>query len=48
MPKLQEAKGRYYITIPLEIIKLKKWHKGQDLALGFNQDGDILIRPIPK
>jgi hypothetical protein len=48
MPKLQEAKGRYNITIPLELIKLKKWRKGQDLVLGFNQDGDILIRSIPK
>jgi len=46
MPKLQEAKGRHFITIPLELIKLKKWKKGQVLALGFNERGNIEIREV--
>ena len=44
MVKLQETKGRYFITFPKNIVESKQWEKGQDLIIGFNQDGDIIIK----
>jgi len=48
MVKLQETKGRYFITFPKNIVKNKGWKKGEDLIIGFNQDGDIIIREVNK
>ncbi len=41
MVRLQESKGRYFITFPKNIVENKEWEKGQDLIIGFNQDGDV-------
>jgi len=41
MPKLQENKGRYFITIPIEIIEKKKWTKGIKLIVSFNERGNV-------
>jgi len=46
MVKLQEFKNRFFITIPKEYIELKKWSKGQELVLGFDHNGDIVIREV--
>ena len=43
MPKLQEVKGRYFITIPSNLIEQKKWTKSQNLLLIFNERGNIEI-----
>ncbi len=42
--KLQELKGRYLIGIPKDLIKAKKWDKGKDLLVAFNERGNIEIR----
>ncbi len=46
MVKLQEVKNRYSITIPKQYVKLKKWEKGQELVVGFDHNGDIVIKEI--
>lgn len=46
MVKLQESKNRYSITIPKEYVKQKGWEKGQELVLGFDHNGDIVIKEI--
>jgi len=43
MPKLQEIKGRFFITVPMELVKQKKWKKAQTLFLIFNERGNIEI-----
>ena len=43
MPKLQEVKGRYFITIPSNLVHQKTWNKSQDLFLVFNERGNIEI-----
>jgi len=48
MVKLQETKGRYFITFPKNIVENKEWKKGEELIIGFNQDGDIIIREVKK
>lgn len=44
MVKLQETDGRYFITISKQLVELKGWKKGQVLIMGFNQDGEIIIK----
>jgi len=51
MPKIQESiqdKGekQYRLTIPLEIMKLKGWNKGQSLNFSMQQNGDIILKEI--
>lgn len=41
MVKLQESKGRYFVTIPKEYIQLKGWHKGTVLVLTLNEKNNI-------
>lgn len=48
MPKLQEHKNRYFITIPKEYVKDKGWKKGQELLLGFDYEGRIVIKEVGK
>lgn len=48
MVKLQETNGQYFITIPKEYVENKGWKKGESLIIGFNQDGDIVIKEVKK
>ena len=43
MVRLQESKGRYFVTIPKEIIIKKKWKKGTILVVSFNERGNVEI-----
>lgn len=43
MPKLQETKDRYFITIPKDLVTKKKWKKGQELLFTWNERGNIEI-----
>jgi hypothetical protein len=43
MPKLQEAKKRFFITLPGELVRKKRWEKGKELTLMFNERGNIEI-----
>ncbi len=44
MPRLQEVKGRYFITVPVELVKRKGWKKAQKLFFVFNEKGEIAIK----
>mgnify|MGYP000474580280 CR=1 FL=1 len=46
MVKLQEAGGRFFITIPKEYVEEKGWKKGQLLVLGFDSNGNIVIKQV--
>ncbi|MEA3254361.1 MAG: hypothetical protein U9Q22_00820 [Candidatus Altiarchaeota archaeon] len=41
MVKLQEANNRFFVSIPKEYIKKKKWVKGIDILVSFNERGNI-------
>lgn len=41
MPKLQETKGRYFITIPISLVEMKDWKKGQKIFIVFNERGNM-------
>jgi len=41
--KLQEAKGRYFITIPKDLVSLKGWVKHDELILMINENNNIEI-----
>ncbi len=43
MPKLQQVKDRYFITLPKNLVEKKQWKKGQDLILMFNERGNVEI-----
>jgi hypothetical protein len=46
MVKLQETKGRYFLTIPSEYVRKKKWIKGQELLFSFDQDGNLVVMQV--
>ena len=46
MVKLQEFKNRFFVTIPKEYVKSKGWVKGQELVLGFDHNGNIVIKEV--
>jgi hypothetical protein len=47
MVKIQNPKpGQFSITLPLTIIKMKKWKKGTELFATINDKGDIILREI--
>jgi len=48
MPKLQVSAGRYSISIPIEIVHEKKWEKGQELVISYNERGNLEIREVRK
>jgi len=43
MPKLQEVKDRFFITVPKDMVEKKGWKKGQKLFFLFNERGNIEI-----
>lgn len=44
MVKLQEVKGQYFITIPREYVDYKNWKKGMEIVIGFDVNGDIILK----
>ena len=47
MPKLQHTKnGQFTVTIPHELVKAKKWKKGDLLAFAFNERGNLEITKV--
>lgn len=47
MGKLQQKKeGSYFLIIPRDLVKQRKWKKGQRLDLRFNERGNIEIFEI--
>lgn len=43
MPKLQQTNGRFFITVPLPLVRQKGWEKGKELFFLFNERGNIEI-----
>ena len=46
MVKLIESQGRYNVTIPTDIIKKKKWKKGQELLVRLNEKDNLEIEEL--
>jgi hypothetical protein len=46
MVKLQEVNGRFFLSMPKELVKWKKWIKGQELVIGFNERGNLEISEV--
>jgi len=44
--KLQESKGRYWVSVPITKIRIKKWKKGQELDWSFDKDGNLVLREV--
>ena len=42
--KLQTMNARqFFISLPNQIVRAKDWHKGDDLKVTINKDGDLVI-----
>lgn len=47
MPKLQQTKGgQYLLCIPQDLIRAKKWGKGQELVIAYNERGNLELKEI--
>jgi hypothetical protein len=46
--KVQESRGRFWITIPKTKIKIKKWSKGQEVDWSFDRDGNLVLQEVKK
>ncbi|MDO8428718.1 MAG: hypothetical protein Q7S92_05895 [Candidatus Diapherotrites archaeon] len=46
MVKIQESKGKYFITLPKNLVRLKKYSKGTELQPMFNEKGNIELIKI--
>lgn len=43
--KLQElGKDKFYINLPVSIVKLKNWKKGDIIRMDITDKGDLIIR----
>jgi|TARA_R100000093_G_scaffold43835_2_gene22741 hypothetical protein len=41
LPKIQEYKGRFFVTLPKDLVEQKDWKKGQRVNLMFNERGNV-------
>ena len=48
MAKLIESQGRFNVTIPKDIIKRKKWKRGQELFVALNDKENVEIKEMNK
>jgi hypothetical protein len=47
MVKIQNPKkGQFNITLPLGIIKMKRWKKGTELYPTLNEKGEVILKEI--
>ena len=44
--KLQESNGRFWVTVPLTKVKVKKWQKGQELDWSYDKHGNLVLIEI--
>jgi hypothetical protein len=45
---LQEVNGRFFLSIPKEYVKWKKWIKGEELVIDFNERGNLEIKEVKR
>lgn len=43
MPKIQESKGRFWITLPKPLVLAMGWKKGKNIDIRFNDRGKLEI-----
>ena len=48
MVKLQQNKGRYFVSVPKEYVDQAKWDKGEVLTISFNERGNIELSMVRK
>jgi hypothetical protein len=46
MVKLQENGGQFFITIPREYVLEKGWKKHQDICIGFDAQGNLVLKAV--
>jgi hypothetical protein len=46
LPKLQSFKNRWFCSIPSQIVRLKSWKKGEELAFIACENGDIKLKEV--
>ena len=46
MVKLQEINGRFFLSMRKDLVEWKKWIKGQELVIGFNERGNLEISEV--
>lgn len=46
MPKIQENKNRFFVTIPKDYIKLAGWKKGEEVAIYPLEKGKLIIQKV--
>lgn len=46
--KLQNNSGQFKLTIPKDLVKVKKWKHGSELVVVMNDSGDLVIKEIKK
>jgi hypothetical protein len=47
MVKIQNPKeGQFNITLPLGIMKMKRWKKGTELYLTLSESGEVILKEI--
>ena len=46
MVKLQQINGRSFLNIPKEYVKWKKWKKGTEVVIGFNERNNLEIAEV--
>jgi len=42
--KLQQTKNRYFLTMPVKLVKFLGWHKGQDIELVMGKNKEIILK----
>ena len=44
--KVQESKGRFWVSLPITKIRITKWKKGQEVDWSFDKDGNLVLREV--
>ena len=42
--KLQQTKSRYFLTIPIKLVKFLGWQKGQEIELVMGKNKEIILK----
>ena len=46
--KLQEHNKQFKVAIPYKYVADKKWEKGQDIVIGFDATGNLVLKAVKK
>jgi hypothetical protein len=48
MPKIQESKGRWSITLPVEFVLQAQLQKGDVVTVSFNERGNLELKKLKR